>query len=109
MLYAELVSSLEAMDMPEFDNAVGAASAVAVLEAPVSTSSLRVAIDTAGVLAAIDSLGVVEVCEPCGVTCMKCPVMIDAVFVCCVVCMVCRHTTVSGVFFSARSMLSGPA
>ncbi len=60
MAYAELVSSLEAMDIPASGNAVGAA-AVAVLEAPASTSSLRVAMDTTGVLAAIGSLGVVRV------------------------------------------------
>jgi hypothetical protein len=62
LAYAELVSSLEAMNMPASGDAVGAA-ALAVLEAPVSSSSLRVALDPVGVLAAIGSLGVVQVCE----------------------------------------------
>ncbi len=82
MAYAELVGSLEAMDIPASGDAAGAA-VVEVLEAPVSTSSLRVALDTTGVLAAIGSLGVVQVCvrvtmSPCDVACMRCAVM----FVC---------------------------
>ncbi len=62
MAYAELMSSLEAMDIPASPIAAAGAAAVEVLEAPVSTSSLRVALDTTGVLAAIGSFGVVQVC-----------------------------------------------
>ncbi len=60
--HAELVSSLKAMDIPALPISAQGAASVAVLEAPVSTSSLRVALDTTGVLAAIGSLGVVQVC-----------------------------------------------
>ena len=60
MAYAELISSLEAMDIPASGVAEGVA-AVEVLEAPASTSSLRVALDPTSVLAAIGSLGVVQV------------------------------------------------
>ena len=76
MAYAEMVDSLEAMNVPALPIAVAEAAAVAVLEAPVSTSSLRVALDTTGVLAAIGSLGVVQVCDrvtmsPRDVNCMR--------------------------------------
>jgi hypothetical protein len=64
MAYAELMSCLEAMDIPTSGVAVGEKS-VAVSEAPVSTSSLRVAMDPTGVLATIGSLGVVQVCRVC--------------------------------------------
>ncbi len=86
MAYAELVGNLEGMNMPASGNAVGPA-AVEVLEAPASTSSLRVAMDTTGVLAAIGSLGVVQVCarvkmSPCDVACMRYLVMIVVGIVC---------------------------
>jgi hypothetical protein len=63
MAFAELVGSLEALDMPALPIAAAGAAAVEVLEVPVSTSSLRVALDPTGVLAAIGSLGVVQVCQ----------------------------------------------
>ncbi len=61
LAYAELLGSLEAMNIPKSGNVVGVA-VLEVLEAPVSTSSLRVMLDPKGVLAAISSLGVVQVC-----------------------------------------------
>ena len=57
MAYAELLGSLQSINVP----VLSLAAAVAVLEAPVSMSSLRVGLDTTGVLAAIGSLGTVEV------------------------------------------------
>jgi hypothetical protein len=60
MAYAELLGSLQSINVP----VLSLAAAVAVLEAPVSMSSLRVGLDTTGVLAAIGSLGTVEV-YPC--------------------------------------------
>ena len=62
MAYAELVGSLEAMDIPALPIAAEGAASVEVLEAPVSTSSLRVSLDTTGVLSAIGRLGTVQVC-----------------------------------------------
>ncbi len=61
MAYAELISSLKAMDIPALP--IAAAVVAEVLEAPVSTSSLHVSLDTTGVLAAIGRLGVVQVCQ----------------------------------------------
>jgi hypothetical protein len=63
MAYAELMSSLEAMDIPALPIAAAVVADVQVLEVPVSTSSLHVMLDAPGVLAAIGRLGVVQVCE----------------------------------------------
>jgi hypothetical protein len=85
--HAELMSSLEAMDIPALPIAAEGAASVEVLEAPVSTSSLRVALNTASVLAAIGSLGEVQVCERvkmplCDVTCMNCVAIIVVLIAC---------------------------
>jgi hypothetical protein len=62
MAYAELVGSLQSLNVPASSAVAGAVAAAAtVLEAPVSTSSLLVALDTTRVLAAIGRLGTVQV------------------------------------------------
>ncbi len=62
MAYAELASTLQAMDVPAVPSAAaGALLAVQVLETPVSTACLSVQFDAMGALAAIGRLEEVQV------------------------------------------------
>ncbi len=65
MMYAELVGTLKAMDVPAIPSAAAGAE-VEVLGAPVSTASLRVSLDTSHALATINAMGAIQVHYGCG-------------------------------------------
>ncbi len=60
MMYAELVGTLKAMDVPAMPSAAAGAE-VEVLQAPVSTASLRMSLDKSHVLATINAMGAIQV------------------------------------------------